>query len=98
MIEATFKDLIEREFIPIRFGSINGLPEYMGRENRNSCVIMKHLIDDKYAIHVARDLYGEGYDEAEINGTDRFDSIKTLDLFIKFLEKPDFLKKDNKVA
>ena len=85
MIFPTHQELIDAGFKIIQPGT--PLPEYMGRERDNSCIFAKHLARDEYEIHAVKSSSGQAYGTIDLNCTDEFDHIESLDQLIAFLSQ-----------
>ena len=83
MITENYGKLVERGFIPTRHGiTDNGLPTYLLGTKKDSKVIMKHLIENIYFAHVYIDRCGDHFTDVDIEGSEKFDNIKTLEQLI----------------
>ncbi len=96
MITPTLEELMEKGFEVLRKGTP---PEYLGGKLSNGAYILaKHLIDDKYEIHTAKDSRGRRFDTIQLNCTDLFSNVRTFTELVQFLESPDYSKLTKRAA
>jgi len=88
MIIPPYKELVGEGFKTIQPGK--DFPGYLGKEDSNIWILAKHLIDDRYEIHFAKDSQGNTFDSTELNCSGRFEKIKTLESQQAFLKNPDY--------
>ncbi len=87
MIDPTYQQLVESNFIPIRLQNNEKYPEYMGFEQEDLSIIAMHVINDEYVIHSLTNKYSRLYDQKEIDSLPKFDSLNSIPEIISFLKK-----------
>ena len=85
MIFPSYYELIDRGFQIVQRGS--PLPELLGLEEPGIWILARHLVDEEYEIHAARDSLGRRYDTVEINCDidSPFSDVSSIEEFIKSL-------------
>ena len=91
MITPTLEELKRKGFKILQGGEP---PEYLGGELNGAYILAKHLVENIYEMHTAKDANGRGYDTIQLNCTDELSHIKTFDGLIAFLENPNGIQRE----